>query len=136
MLGYAALLKGILPSMTDNLVTIKNVTFSYPDRTILQNIDLHIPRGKVTAIMGPSGSGKTTLLRLISAQVVPDEGEILVDGENLHQLSAKDLYAFRENMGMLFQSGALFTNLDVFENVAFPLREHTSYRKAYSMTWY
>ncbi|RYW66632.1 ABC transporter ATP-binding protein, partial [Legionella pneumophila] len=82
-------------------------------------------QGKITAIMGPSGSGKTTLLRLIGAQLRPDSGQIYVNGQNIHQLSRKSLYETRRNMGLLFQSSALFTHLSVFENVAFPLREHT-----------
>lgn len=84
-----------------------------------------VKQGKITAIMGPSGSGKTTLLRLIGAQLRPDSGQIYVNGQNIHQLSRKSLYETRRNMGLLFQSSALFTHLSVFENVAFPLREHT-----------
>lgn len=84
-----------------------------------------IERGKITAIMGPSGSGKTTLLRLIGGQLPPDSGEIFVQGQNIHTLSRKALFEARRKMGLLFQSSALFTHLSVFENVAFPLREHT-----------
>jgi phospholipid/cholesterol/gamma-HCH transport system ATP-binding protein len=91
---------------------------------IFDGVSLEIPRGKITAIMGPSGTGKTTLLRLISAQLYPDQGQVLFDGTDLHRLSRRQLYAERKRMGMLFQSGGLFSNLSVFENVAFPLREH------------
>ncbi len=88
-------------------------------------LDIQIPRGKVTAVMGPSGTGKTTLLRLITGQVMADNGSIEVAGENLRTLSRRNLYVLRRRMGMLFQNGALLTDLSVFENVAFPLREHT-----------
>ncbi len=108
------------------LVTVRNLRFSRNGRIILKNIDLDIQRGKITAIMGPSGTGKTTLLRLISAQLTPDVGKIVVDNQEIHQLSRRELYKARRQIGMLFQSGALFSNLNVFENVAFPLREHTS----------
>lgn len=94
---------------------------------IFDNIDMDIERGKVTAIMGPSGTGKTTLLKLIGGQLRPDAGSVHVDGENVHKLSQSALYALRRRtMGMLFQSGALLTDLSVYDNVAFPLREHTS----------
>ena len=88
-------------------------------------LDIQIPRGKVTAVMGPSGTGKTTLLRLITGQVLADGGDIEVAGENMRTLSRANLYVLRRRMGMLFQNGALLTDLSVFENVAFPLREHT-----------
>ncbi len=107
------------------LVDIRNMTFSRGSRTIFDNISLTVPRGKVTAIMGPSGIGKTTLLRLIGGQLVPDSGEILFQGENVPMLSRRKLYQLRKKMSMLFQSGALFTDLTVYENVAWPLREHT-----------
>lgn len=110
---------------TDNLVEIRNLTFRRGHRLIFDNISLNIPRGKITAIMGPSGTGKTTLLQLIGGQLYPEAGQILVDGTNIHQLSRKELYQARKKMGMLFQNGALFTSLNVFENVAFALREHT-----------
>ncbi len=93
---------------------------------IFDGIDLHVPEGKVTAIMGPSGIGKTTLLRLIGGQLYPEQGEIWFDGDNIPTLSRKKLYNARKKMSMLFQSGALFTDLNVFDNVAFPLREHTN----------
>ncbi|NMT93046.1 phospholipid ABC transporter ATP-binding protein MlaF, partial [Vibrio alginolyticus] len=96
------------------------------NRTIFDGIDLHVPEGKVTAIMGPSGIGKTTLLRLIGGQLYPEQGEIWFDGDNIPTLSRKKLYNARKKMSMLFQSGALFTDLNVFDNVAFPLREHTN----------
>ncbi|HAT7072175.1 TPA: ATP-binding cassette domain-containing protein [Legionella pneumophila] len=111
--------------MPDNWVEIKNLFFSLDDRCIFDGIDMVVKQGKITAIMGPSGSGKTTLLRLIGAQLRPDSGQIYVNGQNIHQLSRKSLYETRRNMGLLFQNSALFTHLSVFENVAFPLREHT-----------
>lgn len=110
----------------DILVKIRNLTFARGERKIFDGIDLDIQRGKVTAIMGPSGTGKTTLLRLIGGQLRPATGSIEVDGEQVPELSRGDLYRLRKRMGMLFQSGALLTDLDVYENVAFPLREHTN----------
>lgn len=109
----------------ENLVDVRGISFSRAERKIFDNISLSVPRGKITAIMGPSGIGKTTLLRLIGGQIAPDEGEILFDGENVPQMSRSRLYAVRKRMSMLFQSGALFTDLNVFDNVAYPLREHT-----------
>jgi len=111
--------------MSENWVEIKNLIFTRGDRCIFDGVDINVARGKITAIMGPSGSGKTTLLRLIGAQLYPTSGTILVNGQNIHELSRKALYAARRNMGLLFQSSALFTHLSVFDNVAFPLREHT-----------
>ena len=108
-----------------NAVELKGVTFQRGARKIFNNVDIFIPRGKVTGIMGPSGCGKTTLLRLIAAQLKPSQGEVWVDGKNLPTLSRAELFDMRKQMGVLFQSGALFTDLDVFENVAFPLRVHT-----------
>lgn len=116
--------------MTDNLVKITNLTFKRGDRFIFNKVNMDMARGKITAIMGPSGSGKTTLLRLIGAQLLPLEGTILVDNVNIHQLSRRALYAARQKMGLLFQSSALFTHLSVFDNVAFPLREHTALNEA------
>ncbi|EMA7643753.1 phospholipid ABC transporter ATP-binding protein MlaF [Vibrio parahaemolyticus] len=110
----------------NDLVTVNNLNFSRGNRTIFDGIDLHVPEGKVTAIMGPSGIGKTTLLRLIGGQLYPEQGEIWFDGDNIPTLSRKKLYNARKKMSMLFQSGALFTDLNVFDNVAFPLREHTN----------
>lgn len=108
-----------------NLVEVRGVSFTRGDRTIFNDISLTVPKGKVTAIMGPSGIGKTTLLRLIGGQLQPDRGEIWFRGENIPTLSRAKLYEARKKMSMLFQSGALFTDLTVYENVAWPLREHT-----------
>ncbi|HWP01752.1 MAG TPA: ABC transporter ATP-binding protein [Methylococcus sp.] len=107
------------------LVSIRNLTFTRGGRKIFDDISLDISRGKITAIMGPSGTGKTTLLKLIGGQLRPDSGVVQVDGIDVHRLSLGDLYELRKRMGMLFQSGALLTDLSVYENVAFPLREHT-----------
>ncbi len=109
----------------NDLVTIKNLTFSRSGRKIFDDVSLSVPQGKITAIMGPSGIGKTTLLRLIGGQLFPEKGEIWFDKQNIPMLSRKKLYQARKKMSMLFQSGALFTDLNVFDNVAFPLREHT-----------
>lgn len=106
-------------------ITLDNVVFSRGNRRIFDGVSLSIPRGRITAIMGPSGTGKTTLLKLIGGQLRPDGGRIRVDGLDVPRLGRKALYQLRERMGMLFQSGALFTDLSVFENVAFPLRVHT-----------
>jgi phospholipid/cholesterol/gamma-HCH transport system ATP-binding protein len=111
--------------LSDILVKIRGLKFSRGDRVIFENIDMDIPRTGITAIMGPSGTGKTTLLKLIGGQLQPDAGTIEVDGYNIHSLKTRDLYALRKRMGMLFQSGALLTDLSVFENVAYPIREHT-----------
>jgi phospholipid/cholesterol/gamma-HCH transport system ATP-binding protein len=111
------------------LVEFKDVTFSYPasvgDRVILDKVTFSVPRGKVTALMGASGGGKTTVLRLIGGQQKASSGEVLFDGDNLAKMTQPALYVARRRMGMLFQFGALFTDLSVFDNVAFPLREHT-----------
>ena len=108
-----------------NYVEISDMTFMRGDRAIYSNVNIDIPKGKVTAIMGPSGTGKTTLLRLIGGQLKPDSGKIVVDGHNVPGLGRSELFDVRSKMGMLFQSGALFTDLSVYENVAFPLRVHT-----------
>ena len=108
-----------------NFVEIRDLSFGYGDRSILSGLQMDFPRGKVVAVMGGSGSGKTTILRLIGGQLRPKSGAIQVDGETVHTLNTKALYLLRRKMGMLFQHGALFTDLTVFENVAFPLREHT-----------
>lgn len=114
------------PAMpSEALVVLRGVTCGYGDRVILEDIDIVVPRGKVVALMGTSGGGKTTVLRLIGRQLLPMKGEVLFDGQDLATLSGADLMAARRRMGMLFQFGALFTDLSVFENVAFPLREHT-----------
>jgi phospholipid/cholesterol/gamma-HCH transport system ATP-binding protein len=107
------------------LIKIRDLHFYRGDRAIFDGVDIDIDRGKVTAIMGPSGTGKTTLLRLIGGQLKPDRGTIEVDGQDVHKLSHAQLYELRKRMGMLFQSGALLTDITVFDNVAFPLREHT-----------
>jgi ABC-type transport system involved in resistance to organic solvents, ATPase component len=107
-------------------IKLRDVVFSRSGRRIFDGISLDIPKGKVTAIMGPSGTGKTTLLRLIGGQLRPDSGQVNVAGHDVPGLKRKALYQLREKMGMLFQSGALFTDLSVYENVAFPLRVHTS----------
>jgi phospholipid/cholesterol/gamma-HCH transport system ATP-binding protein len=108
-----------------NLVEIRDLQFAYGDRTILSNLNMDFPRGKVVAVMGGSGCGKTTVLRLIGGQLRPRKGSVSVSGEVVHKLDTENLYRLRRKMGMLFQFGALFTDLTVFENVAFPLREHT-----------
>lgn len=113
-------------SADDVLVRIRNLHFSRGNKKIFDGIDIDIRRGKVTAIMGPSGTGKTTLLRLIGGQLRPQAGSIIVDNQNVPQLSRRQLFELRKRMGMLFQSGALLTDLTVFDNVAFPLREHTN----------
>jgi phospholipid/cholesterol/gamma-HCH transport system ATP-binding protein len=112
-------------STSEALVRIRGLRFARGDLKIFDGVDLDIPRGKVTAIMGPSGTGKTTLLRLIGGQLQPEHGSIKVDGLEVPDLNRTQLYALRQRMGMLFQSGALLTDLNVFDNVAFPLREHT-----------
>jgi phospholipid/cholesterol/gamma-HCH transport system ATP-binding protein len=112
--------------MTENLVEISKMTFQHESgKVVFQDVEIVIPRGKVTAIMGPSGTGKTTLLRLIGGQLTPATGQVRVDNQIIHNLSHHELYQIRKRMGMLFQTGGLFTHLDVYENVAFPLREHT-----------
>lgn len=108
-----------------NLVEIRDLHFAFGDNPILSGLQMAFPRGKVVAVMGGSGSGKTTILRLIGGQLRPQSGSVSVDGAIVHTLDTKGLYALRRKMGMLFQHGALFTDLTVFENVAFPLREHT-----------
>ncbi len=108
------------------LVRINDLHYARGTRKILKGINIDIPRGKITTIMGPSGCGKTTLLRLIGGQLRPSQGGVTIADQNVHALNNTDLYQLRKRMGMLFQSGALFTHLSVFENVAFPLREHTN----------
>ncbi len=108
-----------------NIVEIRDLHFRYGDRPILSGLHMDFPRGKVVAVMGGSGSGKTTILRLIGGQLQPQQGRVEVDGENVPDLGTAQLYLLRRKMGMLFQNGALFTDMTVFDNVAFPLREHT-----------
>ena len=112
------------------LVEVRGLSFARGPRVIFDNVDIDIPRGKVTAIMGPSGTGKTTLLNLIGGQLRPAGGWIKVDGRDVNAMDRDELYAMRKRMGILFQTGALFTDLSVFENVAFPLREHTHLSEA------
>lgn len=107
------------------IVEIRDLSFAHGARVIFDKISIDIPRGKITTIMGPSGTGKTTLLRLIGGQIRPTAGTIQVDGEELTTITRRALFELRKRMGMMFQTGALFTDLTVFENVAFPLREHT-----------
>jgi phospholipid/cholesterol/gamma-HCH transport system ATP-binding protein len=110
---------------TTPLVEFRHVVFGYGPRVILDDLSFTVPRGKVTAIMGASGGGKTTALRLIGGQMRAQRGEVLVNGQDIGKLDTQGLYAVRRRMGMLFQFGALFTDMSVFDNVAFPLREHT-----------
>ena len=111
--------------LVDNLVEIRDLNFSYHVRPVLQGINMEVPRGKVVAIMGLSGCGKTTLLRLIGGQLKPSQGMLKVNGQSMQDLDQEGLYAMRRRMGMLYQFGALFTDLSVFDNVAFQMREHT-----------
>jgi len=106
-------------------VQIRDVHFARAGRPVFQGLDLDVPAGRVTGILGPSGTGKTTLLNLIGGRLRPSRGTVQVEGHDVHRLSRAELYALRRRMGMLFQSGALLTDLSVYENVAFPLREHT-----------
>ncbi|MHB1753013.1 MAG: ABC transporter ATP-binding protein [Acidiferrobacter sp.] len=113
------------PKSTDPLVTVRDLAFARDGRPIFRDLNLTVERGSVTAIMGGSGTGKTTLLSLIGGRLIPDRGSVAVAGEVVGALSRKALFGLRRRMGMLFQSNALLTDLDVFENVAFPMREHT-----------
>ena len=112
------------------LITITDLHYTRGARVIFDGLSLSVPRGQVTAILGPSGIGKTTLLRIIGGQLRPDKGQVTVDGQDVHRLSRNQLFELRKCMGMLFQSGALLTDLNVFDNVAFPLREHTDLTEA------
>ncbi len=112
-------------NLPDNLVEVRNLHFGYGRRPILRGVDLDIPRGKVIAILGTSGSGKTTLLQLMGGLLAPQRGTIKVCGWNVHDLKPAELYTMRRQMGVMFQKGGLFTDLTVFENVAYPIREHT-----------
>lgn len=109
----------------DNFIEVRELDFSRGARPIFRNLNLTIKRGDVTAIMGPSGTGKTTLLQLITRQLTPDRGQVFVDGVDIATLGQKDLYRLRQRFGVLFQNGALLTDMSVFDNVAFPIREHT-----------
>ena len=111
--------------LADSLVKINDLSFAYDERPLLKGISMAIPRGRVVAIMGGSGCGKTTLLRLIGGQLKPSSGEVLVNGDSVGQMNLAELYAMRRRMGMLFQFGALFTDISVFDNVAYQMREHT-----------
>lgn len=112
--------------MMNNLIEVDDLHFHYNgNKPIFKGVNIQIPRGKITTIMGPSGTGKTTLLRLIGGQNMPNKGKISVFGQDLSQLYRSELYHLRKRMGMLFQGGGLFTHLSVYENVAFPMREHT-----------
>jgi phospholipid/cholesterol/gamma-HCH transport system ATP-binding protein len=109
----------------DAVVAVRDVHYAIGGREIFNGLDVEVRRGRITAIMGPSGAGKTTLLRLITAQIAPDRGVVTVFGQDPARLGSTAIYALRKRLGMLFQNGALLTDLDVFENVAFPVREHT-----------
>lgn len=119
------MLRRAMGSSSDSIIEIRDVDYTIGTRSIFRGLNICIPRGEVTAVMGPSGTGKTTLLRLITRQLIPDSGTILVDGIDIGELNESGLYQLRQRFGMLFQNGALLTDLSVFENVAFPLREHT-----------
>jgi phospholipid/cholesterol/gamma-HCH transport system ATP-binding protein len=110
---------------SNNLIEVRDLHFSYGTRQILKGINLSIPRGKVVAILGASGVGKTTLLRLIGGQLRPDRGEVRIAGKVVHELDEAGLYELRRKMGMMFQMGGLFSDMTMFENIAFPMREHT-----------
>ena len=117
-------------SSTSALVELRRLTFGYGERIILDDVSLSVPRGKVTALMGASGGGKTTILRLVGGQYRAQSGQLLFDGQDVTPMNQQQIYAARRRMGMLFQFGALFADLSVFENVAFPLREHTDLPEA------
>lgn len=114
-----------IDSTSENVIEISGLKYRRGEKLIFDRLNINIQRGKVTAIMGPSGTGKTTLLRIMTGQVLADRGRVIVDGRNIMRLTADELFELRKEMGFLFQSGALFTDNSVFENVAFPLREHT-----------
>lgn len=111
--------------MTESIVEIRELHFTYGAHKIFNGISLDIRAGQITAFMGPSGTGKTTLLKIIGGQLRPEKGHVKVFDKDIHHVDRNQLYELRKRMGMLFQSGALLTDLNVFENVAFPLREHT-----------
>jgi phospholipid/cholesterol/gamma-HCH transport system ATP-binding protein len=115
----------VASAATDSLVEIEGLQFAYGDNAVLKGVNLRVPRGKVTTILGTSGSGKSTLLRLIGGQLKPRAGRVSVDGQVVHELDDEALYALRRRMGMQFQVSGLFTDLSVYENIAFPMRERT-----------
>ena len=117
-------------SSDDVVVDVRDAHYGIPTRAIFKGLDIKVRKGRITAIMGPSGTGKTTLLRLITGQIQPSQGSVVVWGNDLASLDREGIYALRKRMGMLFQNGALLTDLDVYENVAFPLREHTDLPEA------
>jgi phospholipid/cholesterol/gamma-HCH transport system ATP-binding protein len=112
-------------AQAEAVVAVRDVHYAIGGREIFKGLDLTVRRGRITAIMGPSGGGKTTLLKLITGQIVPDRGSVLVFGQDVATLGRKALYALRQRLGLLFQNGALLTDMDVFDNVAFPVREHS-----------
>jgi phospholipid/cholesterol/gamma-HCH transport system ATP-binding protein len=114
------------PPADDVIVDARDLYYAIGSRPIFEGLNVQVRKGRITAIMGPSGTGKSTLLRLITAQIQPDAGHVVVWGQDLSQINSRQVYALRKRMGMLFQNGALLTDIDVFENVAFPLREHTN----------
>lgn len=114
----------------ENILEIRDLHFAYGKRTILDGVNLTIPRGQAVAVLGTSGCGKSTLLRLIGGQLKPERGQVLVDGEDVHALDNDGLYRLRRKMGMMFQVSGLFSDLSVFENIAFPMREHTGLPEA------
>jgi phospholipid/cholesterol/gamma-HCH transport system ATP-binding protein len=122
--------QGAVDKAGEVVVDVQNVHYGIATRPIFKGLDIQVRKGRITAIMGPSGTGKTTLLRLITGQIAPEQGKVVVWGNDLSGLNRKSLYALRKRMGMLFQNGALLTDIDVFENVAFPLREHTDLPEA------
>ena len=115
---------------TSPIVELRHLTFGYGERAVLHDVSLRVPQGKVTALIGPMSSGKTTLLRVIGGQVRAQSGEVLFEGEDVTRMDVRQLYAMRRRMGMMFQFGALFADISVFDNVAFPLREHTGLPEA------
>jgi phospholipid/cholesterol/gamma-HCH transport system ATP-binding protein len=119
-------LRSASPATADDvIVDVRDVHYAVDGRAIFKDLNIKVRRGRITAVMGPSGTGKTTLLRLITGQIFADSGQVLVLGQDLARASSSEIYALRKRMGMLFQNGALLTDMSVFENVAFPVREHT-----------
>lgn len=128
--GYCPVQVHMPTDANPSLVELRNLTFGYGEQAVLHNVSLSLPRGKVTALIGPMGGGKTTTLRLIGGQYRAWSGEMRFDGQDIGPMDQQQLYAVRRRMGMLFQFGALFADMSVFENVAFPLREHTDLPEA------